>query len=130
MSDIPMTKLPDGPGCFTATILSHDEVMALPAKESPLNYRMSSELYHAVFEAIGEASMCWESIPVAMFESDKASNIAVRLCLKICDETDQLKAEVARLREALRGIADMPDYDQDNEHRLRHMAKRALEETK
>ena len=42
----------------------------------------------------------------------------------------EARAEAARLREALRGIADMPDYDQDNEHRLRHMAKRALEETK
>ena len=35
-------------------------------------------------------------------------------------------AEVERLKDALRGICDMPEYDQDDCHRLRNMAGVAL----
>lgn len=41
-------------------------------------------------------------------------------------ENATLKAEVQRLREVLSRIADMPEYDQDDAHRLRHMAQQAL----
>ena len=86
----PMTQLPDGSGCFTATIMSHDEAMALPLKERPLNHRISSEMYHAVFEAIGEASMCWNPRPSSeVFASEQASDVAVRLCFKIAEELEK-----------------------------------------
>jgi len=35
----------------------------------------------------------------------------------------KLEIENARLREALERIANMPEYDQDDAHRLRHAAK-------
>ncbi len=41
-------------------------------------------------------------------------------------ENADLKAKLAIAVETLQGIADMPDYDQDNEHRLRHLAQAAL----
>lgn len=41
-------------------------------------------------------------------------------------ELDEKTNEVARLREALEDIANMPEYDQDDAHRLRHKAKMAL----
>jgi hypothetical protein len=86
----PMTQLPDGSGCFTATIMSHDEAMVLPLKERPLNHRISSELYHAVFEAIGEASMCWDPMPSSeVFAPEQASEVAVRLCFKIAEEMEK-----------------------------------------
>ena len=36
------------------------------------------------------------------------------------------KAEVERLREALKRLSEMPEYDQDDAHRLRHGAKLSL----
>ena len=88
----PMTQLPDGSGCFTATILSHDEAMALPPKDRPICYRISSEMYHAVFEAIGEASMQWNPTPTGVFAAEKASDVALRLCFKIADELEKRDA--------------------------------------
>jgi hypothetical protein len=41
-------------------------------------------------------------------------------------ELNTLKAEVERLREALKRLSEMPEYDQDDAHRLRHGAKLAL----
>src|SRR6478736_4585610 len=35
--------------------------------------------------------------------------------------------EIKRLENALKTIAEMPEYDQDDSHRLRHSAKQALE---
>lgn len=70
--------------------MSEEEAMALPLSERPLNYRISSEMYHAVFEAIGEASMCWNPIPSGeVFSSEKASDVAVRLCFKIAEELEK-----------------------------------------
>ncbi len=45
-------------------------------------------------------------------------------------ERDQAREQVRALREALDGIANMPKYDQDDAHRLRHIARGALEATK
>jgi hypothetical protein len=89
MSDS-ITKLPDGSAFFTATVMSREEAMALPLKDRPLNYRISSEMYHAVFEAIGEASGCWVDgkIPTGVFDSDRASKIATDLCFKIANELE------------------------------------------
>lgn len=85
-----MTELPDGSGCFTATIMSEDEAMALPLKERPLNHRISSEMYHAVFEAVGHASMCWNPRPGSeVFDTTEAEKCAVDLCFKIANEAEK-----------------------------------------
>lgn len=74
----------------TAVIMSKEEAMALPLKERPICYRISSEIYHAVFEHIGEASLCWEPKPTTeVFDSNKASDVAVRLCFKIAEELEK-----------------------------------------
>jgi hypothetical protein len=92
MSELPITELPDGSGCCTATIMSNEEAMALPLKERPLNHRISSEIYHAVFEAIGAASMCWKPRPSsAVFDSSAAEKLAVDLCFKIANELEKEK---------------------------------------
>lgn len=74
---------------FAATIMSKEEAMDLPLSKRPICFRISSEMYHAVFEAIGESSMCWTpDTGNAVFNSEKASDIAMRLCFKIADEVE------------------------------------------
>jgi hypothetical protein len=87
MSEI--TKLPDGSAFFAATILSDEEIAALPISERPLNHRLSSEIYHTVWESIGQASMQWDPRPTGVFDSSGASKIAVGLCLKIAEELEK-----------------------------------------
>lgn len=102
MSDNQVTKLPDGSAFFTATVMSKDEAMALPLKERPLCYRISSELYHAVFEAIGSASMCWKPRPgKEVFASEEASKVAVDLCFKIANEIDTLQSKLTEMEQVL-----------------------------
>lgn len=88
--------------------MSHEEAMALPLAERPLNYRLSSAIYHAVFEHIGEATLCWEPKPTGVFHSAQASDVAVRLCFKIAEDNEIIKegleSEVARLRKALEDV--------------------------
>ena len=86
-----ITKLPDGSAFFTANIMSKDEAMKLPLKDRPICFRISSEIYHAVFEAIGEASMSWIPKPAGQFDSTLASDVASRLCFKIADEIERLQ---------------------------------------
>ena len=90
MSEV--TKLPDGSAFFTATIMSKEEAMALPLEKRPICHRISSEMYHAVFEAIGYASNCWEPKPTGVFDSEKASRCAVELCFKIANEKESVIA--------------------------------------
>lgn len=74
----------------TAIIMSKEEAMALPLKERPLNHRISSEIYHAVFESVGAASMCWlPDTGDRVFDSSRAETIALDLCLKIADEVEK-----------------------------------------
>jgi len=90
MSNTPITKLPDGSAFFTATVMSKEEAMALPLKQRPLCFRISSEMYNAVFESIGAASMCWNPRPSKeTFSPEKASDIAVKLCFKIAEELEK-----------------------------------------
>ena len=91
-TELPITELPDGSGCFTATILSKEEAMALPLNQRPLCYRISGEIYHAVFEAVGQASMCWDPIPSGVFDASAAEKLAVSLCFKIADEIEKQSA--------------------------------------
>ncbi len=85
----PITKLPDGSAFFTADVMSRDEAMNLPVEKRPLCFRISSEIYHAVFEAVGEASMCWKPTPKGVFASERASDAAVKLCFKISEELER-----------------------------------------
>lgn len=86
----PVTQLPDGSAFFTAEIMSKEEALALPLKDRPLCYRISSEIYHTVFEAVGEASMCWNPRPSnEVFASEQASDVATRLCFKIAEELEK-----------------------------------------
>lgn len=96
MSEI--TKLPDGSAFFTAVVMSREEAMALPISKRPLNYRISSKIYHAVFETVGAASLCWEPKPGNnIFDSEKASQFAVELCFKIAEEIENLQLDKVRL---------------------------------
>lgn len=93
MSEI--TKLPDGSAFCTATIMSKDEAMKLPVKERPICFRISSEMYHAVWESVGAASMCWKPKPgKQVFDADRASEIAMDLCFKIAEELEKINAEI------------------------------------
>jgi hypothetical protein len=86
-----VTKLPDGSAFFTAEVMSKDEAMALPVNKRPLCFRISSDIYLAVFEAIGEASMCWNPVPSKEeFVSERASDVAVRLCFRIAEELERV----------------------------------------
>lgn len=73
----------------TAVIMSKEEAMALPLNKRPLCFRISSEMYHTVFESIGAASMCWEPTPKGQFDSELASEIATKLCFKIANELEK-----------------------------------------
>lgn len=84
----------------TAVIMSKEEALALPLNQRPLCYRISSEMYTAVHEAVGAASMCWEPKPGdQVFASEKASDVAVGLCFKIA--------------EAMESAPKFPDIGQD-----------------
>lgn len=87
-----ITKLPDASGFFTATIMSKEEAMLLPLKKRPICFRISSKMYHAVFESIGEASMTFnKDAGNEVFNSELASKIALDLCFKIADEIENRK---------------------------------------
>ena len=45
-------------------------------------------------------------------------------------ERDEARELARELRDALADIRDMPEIDQDDEHRLRHKAKKALAKAK
>ena len=90
ISDTRITKLPDGSAFFTATILSEDEISKLPMNERPISSRLSSEMYCAVYEAIGAASMAWTPRPGdQVFDCETASQIAIDLCFKIANELEK-----------------------------------------
>jgi len=84
------TILPDGSAFNTAIIMSNDEAMALPLNKRPLCYRISNEMYMAVWEAIGLATGCWKKLPEnSEIDTYKASNIVVDLCFKIAEELEK-----------------------------------------
>ncbi len=78
----------------TAVIMSKEEAMLLPLKERPLCFRVSSEIYHKVWESVGAASMCWTPTPsTEVFDCERASNIAVELLFAIANELEKPKAQ-------------------------------------
>ena len=85
--------------------MSKEEAMKLPLSQRPLCFRLSSELYHAVFEAIGSASMCWKPRPgKEVFSSEEASNVAVALCFKVAEATESDKKRIAELEAMLERV--------------------------
>jgi hypothetical protein len=83
---------------FTATIMSREEAMALPLNKRPLCFRIPSEIYTAVFESIGAASLCWNPRPSnEVFDSELASKIAVDLCFKIAETLESYKCPKCNL---------------------------------
>ncbi len=69
--------------------------MQLPVDKRPICFRLSSEIYHAVFEAVGAASMAWNPRPSSeVFHSEEASKIAIDLCFKIANEIEREKSMV------------------------------------
>lgn len=84
----------------TAIIMSEAEAMALPQSKRPLSFRVTSKIYHDVFEAIGTASMCWRPRPGNnVFNSEEASNVAVNLCSKIAEELERLGVTTEMMRD-------------------------------
>ena len=47
------------------------------------NIKHTEDLNRIVFEAIGEASMCWKEIPTGTFDSQKAEKVALQLIADI-----------------------------------------------
>jgi len=90
---------------FVAEIMSKEEAMKLPLKKRPICFRISSETYHGIWEAIGTASLCWEPRPAGAFDTEEASKVATELCFKVANEieeqTEQLQRENAELQKAL-----------------------------
>lgn len=85
----------------TATILSHEEIAALPQEKRPMNFRVTSKIYHDVFEAVGYASTCWRPNPEpnCVHDAEKASDIAVNLCFKIAAELERLGVDPRKINE-------------------------------
>lgn len=81
---------------MSAEIMSHEEAMALPVEKRPICFRISSDMYHAVFEAIAHASLCWKPRPEGVFDTEEATKAAVDLCFKIAHERETLPATAER----------------------------------
>lgn len=124
MTETPTTELPDGSGCFTATILSEEEALALPRSKRPPNYRISSDTYHAILEAVSHASMCWKETPSGVFDFAEAEKCAVDLCFKVAKEvdglhelSDALAAKVAEWKSrAKKAEAALKAMEEDDRH--------------
>lgn len=71
-------------------ILSKEEARALPPEKRPLCYRVPGDIYHAVFEAVGAASLCWDPKPTGVFQPEQASKFATDCCFAIAKELERL----------------------------------------
>jgi hypothetical protein len=77
------------------TIMSKEEAMAQPLKKRPIAHRISSEIYHAVWEHIGAASGCYDPQPAeGTFKPEHASQVAVKMCFAIAEEIERREREV------------------------------------
>ena len=69
-----------------------DEIKAL---RRPLSERLPEEVFEALHQIVGEASMCWTNIDGAgSFEADTAGAIAFELCHYVADLLDEVREEV------------------------------------
>ncbi len=100
----PVTKLPDGSAFFTAEIMSEEEAMKLPVDKRPICFRLSSEMYHDIFQAVGAASMAWTPRPGSeVFNSEEASKIAVEICFKAASYRENAIFKAAKTAEQFFG---------------------------
>lgn len=68
------------------------EVFGISEWLPPLSDRISEELFSTVYQAVGNASMCWEMPSGAGgFDCIQAGNIAFELCHKIADEIEAIR---------------------------------------
>lgn len=111
------TILPDGSAFSTATIMSKEEAMALPPKERPICFRLSSELYHDVWQAIGHASMTFKTeAGNEVFNTEEASKIVMDLLFKIANEKDD--AFDSGYNSAIYDAASVTNSGMDNYQRI------------
>jgi len=77
-------------GC-TAEILTKEEALALPPEKRPICFRVPSKIYHDVWGAVGEASVCWTPTPApnCVFDSSKAAKAALDLLFSIAAELER-----------------------------------------
>jgi hypothetical protein len=88
------TILPDGSAFSVATVMSKEEAMKLPLKDRPICFRLSSKMYHKVWESIGEASMTFnKDAGNEIFNTEQASKIAMSLLFAIADEVESRTVE-------------------------------------
>lgn len=53
------------------------------ASDDSIRHTLSEDDHTAIFEALGEASMCWEPRPTGVFESDEAKRVGEDLIKKL-----------------------------------------------
>lgn len=69
--------------------MSKEEAMTLPLEQRPICFRLSSKMYHKVWESVGAASMTFnKDAGNEVFNTEQASKIAVDLLLAIADEVE------------------------------------------
>lgn len=85
----PGPVLPDGSSFFVQTVMSREEAMRLPPNKRPLCHRVSSAIYHAVFEAVGAASLCWNPRPAGQFDAEQASKFSTDCLFKIAEDLER-----------------------------------------
>jgi hypothetical protein len=107
MNPFEMINLPDGSAFSTSVVMTKAEAMLLPHAQRPLCFRISSELSHAVFCAVGAAY----ALGAVSQKADKACKVATTLCLKIAEDFEKkLERKDRALLEALQYSGhEMPD---------------------
>ena len=48
-------------------------------REKPLSESVPADVYTAVWQAVGAASMCWAETPTSIFDTTRAEAVAVNL---------------------------------------------------
>jgi hypothetical protein len=77
-------------------IITREEAMRLPVQERPLCYRISEEIYMAVWDAVGQATQCYNNPPPdSELLPEKVSKLVVTLCFKIAEELEKVRAEAS-----------------------------------
>jgi hypothetical protein len=86
------TETPSGPLRGKEGKEREDEIKTyrdFEESQPALSERISEELFSAVHQAVGKASMCWEKPDNGgVFDYIQAGNIAFELCHKIADEIE------------------------------------------
>lgn len=63
-----------------------------------LKIKKMKNLYKKVYQAIGEASMCWSKTPTGIFEATRAKQIGDQLIKDFKKEKARLAAQVKQTR--------------------------------